>query len=70
MLTECADTTEREDTPTLERDPIDRPKANAADVAAEHFPDLPIEAIAWEISHRRQRSAGGTKYDPATGKIR
>ncbi|WP_227380624.1 SprT family zinc-dependent metalloprotease [Haladaptatus halobius] len=68
-LTECADTTKRDNTPTTERALLDRTKAHAADVAAEHFPDLPIEAIAWEVSHRRQRSAGATKYDPSNGEI-
>ncbi|WP_435159829.1 SprT-like domain-containing protein [Haladaptatus sp. DFWS20] len=68
-LTECADTTERDDTPTPECDLLNRAKAHAADVAVEHFPDLPIDEIVWEVSHRRQRSAGATKYDPANGEI-
>jgi hypothetical protein len=69
-LTECAGApTERDDTPTTERDLLDGAQAHAADVAAAHFPDLPVEAIEWEVSHRRQRSAGATKYDPATGEI-
>ncbi|GAA0253524.1 hypothetical protein ACFFQF_33890 [Haladaptatus pallidirubidus] len=60
---------DRDNTPTTERNLLDRAQEHAADVAAEHFPDLPVEAIAWEVSHRRQRSAGATKYDPATGEI-
>lgn len=69
-LSECAETTDREDdTPTTERGLLDRAQVHAADVAAENFPDLPIEAIAWEVSQRRQRSAGATKYDPTTGEI-
>ncbi|WP_231188317.1 SprT-like domain-containing protein [Haladaptatus sp. DYF46] len=70
-LTECADgSTEREDdTPTTERALLDRAQAHAADVAAEHFPDLPIEAIGWDVSHRAKRRAGVTKYDPDTDEI-
>ena len=44
-LTECAETTERADTPTTERALFDRAKAHAADVAAEYFPDQSVEAI-------------------------
>ncbi len=58
--TECAD-----DTPTTERNLLDRAQAHAADVAAAHFSDLPIDAIAWEVSQRRQRSAGATNNDLA-----
>jgi SprT-like protein len=68
-LTECSETAERADTPTTERDLLDRAQAHAADVAAAHLPDLPVEAIEWEVSHRRKRSAGATKYDPANGEI-
>ena len=57
------------DTPTTERDLLDRAQQHAVDVAAEHFPDLPVETFTWEVSHRRQRSAGATRYDPATGEI-
>jgi hypothetical protein len=46
-LTECADTTERDDTPTTDRALLDRAQAYAANVAAEHFLGLPIDAIAW-----------------------
>ncbi|WP_231188849.1 SprT-like domain-containing protein, partial [Haladaptatus sp. DYF46] len=68
-LTECANAAERADTLTTERGLLDRAQQHAADVAAAHFPNLPIEAVAWEISTQRQRSAGATKYDPANGEI-
>jgi SprT-like protein len=48
---------------------LDRAQEHATNVAAEHFPDLPIEAIDWEVSHRAQRQAGVTKYDPTTEAI-
>ncbi len=48
---------------------LDRAQAHATNVAAEHFPDLPIETIEWEVSHRAQRQAGVTKYDPVTEAI-
>ncbi|WP_433634728.1 SprT-like domain-containing protein [Halomicrococcus sp. NG-SE-24] len=41
-------------------------RTHAAAVAAEHFPEFPVEAIDWEISERAQRQAGVTEYDPAT----
>ncbi|WP_231188295.1 hypothetical protein [Haladaptatus sp. DYF46] len=69
-LTECADTPDEDgNQPTTERDLLDRAQAHAADVAAEHFPDLPIEAIAWDVSHRAKRQAGVTKYDLDTDVI-
>jgi SprT-like protein len=70
-LTECTETpTEREDnTPTTERELLHRVQRHVVDVAAEHFPNLPIDAIGWEVSHQRQRSAGATKYDPITDNI-
>ncbi|WP_227379543.1 SprT-like domain-containing protein [Haladaptatus halobius] len=71
-LTECAaGSTEREDdTPTTERDLLDRAQAHAAErLAAEHFPSLPVDVIDWTVSHCVQRTAGATKYNPATDKI-
>ncbi|WP_227380446.1 hypothetical protein [Haladaptatus halobius] len=69
-LTECADTTsDTDDTPTTERDLLDRGQAHAADVAAEHFPDLPVDTIEWDVSHRAKRQAGVTKDEPATDAI-
>ncbi|WP_266080773.1 hypothetical protein [Haladaptatus caseinilyticus] len=47
-----------DDAPTTERGLFDRAQAHAADVAAAHFPNLPVEAIEWEVFHRRQRSTG------------
>ncbi|WP_231189214.1 hypothetical protein [Haladaptatus sp. DYF46] len=48
---------------------LDRAQQHATNVAAEHFPDLPVEAIDWEISHQAQRQAGVTRYDPATEEV-
>jgi SprT-like protein len=69
-LSESGDTpTEREDTPTTDRDLLDCAQQHAADVAAEHFPSLPVEAIKWVISTHAKRTAGATKYDPVTDEI-
>ncbi|WP_227380388.1 hypothetical protein [Haladaptatus halobius] len=66
----AAGSTERtDDTPMTERDLLDRAQAHTADVAAAHFPDLPVDAIEWDVSHRAKRQAGVTKYDPATTTI-
>ncbi|WP_227378829.1 hypothetical protein [Haladaptatus halobius] len=32
----------------------------------EYFLNFPVEAVDWEVSHRVQRQAGATKYDPET----
>ncbi|WP_227778044.1 hypothetical protein [Haladaptatus pallidirubidus] len=57
-LTECAaGSTERDNAPTTERNLLDRAQAHSADVAAEHFPSLPAEAIEWEVSHRAKQQA-------------
>ncbi|MFC7225649.1 SprT-like domain-containing protein [Halalkalicoccus sp. GCM10025322] len=37
--------------------------AHANAVAAEYFPELPVDAIGWETSTRMQRSAGRAIYD-------
>ncbi|WP_122089735.1 SprT family zinc-dependent metalloprotease [Halalkalicoccus subterraneus] len=42
---------------------------HASEVAAEHFPELPIEAIDWETSTRMQRSAGVAIYDQQSEQI-
>ncbi|WP_435158855.1 SprT-like domain-containing protein [Haladaptatus sp. DFWS20] len=67
-LTESAKpaTDDTSETPT---DLLDRAQQHATNVAAEHFPELPIRAIEWEVSHRAQRQAGVTKYDPTTEAI-
>ncbi|SIR99043.1 SprT-like family protein [Haladaptatus litoreus] len=67
-LTERTDTTTN-DTPETPTALLDRAKQHATNVAAEHFPDLPVETIDWEVSHRAQRQAGVTKYDPTTEAI-
>ncbi|WP_433634426.1 hypothetical protein [Halomicrococcus sp. NG-SE-24] len=43
---------------------LDRARTHAVDVAREHFPEFPVEAIDWEISEWAQRQAGVTEYDP------
>ncbi|SIR99083.1 hypothetical protein SAMN05421858_5043, partial [Haladaptatus litoreus] len=42
---------------------LDRAQQHATNVATEHFPELPVEAIDWEVSHRAQRQAGVTKIE-------
>ena len=46
-----------------------RAAAHASNVAAEHFPELPIEAITWETSTRMERSTGKALYDRASEEI-
>jgi SprT-like protein len=67
-LTESSNAT-TDDTPETPTALLDRAQQHATNVAAEHFPDLPVETIGWEVSHRAQRQAGVTKYDPATEAI-
>ncbi|MCO8256785.1 SprT-like domain-containing protein [Haladaptatus sp. AB618] len=67
-LTESAKT-ETNDSPETPTALLDRARQHATNVAAEHFPDLPAETIGWEVSHRAQRQAGVTKYDPTTEAI-
>ena len=43
----------------------ERAAAHAMTVATEHFPELPVEAIAWETSTRMERSSGKAIYDSA-----
>ncbi|WP_458188880.1 hypothetical protein [Haladaptatus sp. NG-WS-4] len=62
-LMQSADTT-TDNTPETPTALLDRAQQHAMNVATEHFTDLPIEAIDWEVSHRAQRQAGVTKYDP------
>jgi len=67
-LTESVDAA-TDDTPETPTALLDRAQQHATNVATEHFPSLPVKAIDWEISHRAQRQAGVTKYDPATEAI-
>ena len=57
------------DGPETEQALRERAAAHACDVAAEHFPELPVEAITWETSTRMERSAGKAIYDRASEKI-
>lgn len=41
---------------------IERAEEYAAEVASEHFPDLPLESVEWEVSTRAKQAAGRTKY--------
>ncbi|MCO8245428.1 hypothetical protein [Haladaptatus sp. AB643] len=51
-LTESANTA-TDETPETPTALLDRAQQHATTVAAEHFPDLPVETIDWEVSHRR-----------------
>ncbi len=44
-------------------------RAHSGEVAAENFPELPVEAINWETSTRMQRSAGVAIYDQQSEQI-
>ena len=65
---DAPDQTERAD-PQTEHALCERAAAHAATVAAEHFPELPVEAIMWETSTRMKRSAGTAIYDRASEEI-
>jgi hypothetical protein len=67
-LTESADAA-TDDTPETPTALLDRAQQHAMNVAAEHFPEPPVDTNEWEVSHRAQRQAGVTKYDPATKTI-
>ncbi len=56
-LTESADAP-TDDTPETPTALLDRAQQHARNVATEHFPELPVETIDWEVSHRAQRQAG------------
>ena len=43
--------------------------SHAGDIAAEHFPTLPVEAITWELSTRMERTAGKAIYDRTNEEI-
>ena len=55
--------------PDTQSEFIERAREYAADVAAEHFPELSLETVEWEVSTRAERRAGLTHYDRATGDI-
>lgn len=38
-----------------------------AEVADEHFPDLPVETVEWEVSTRMERAAGRTIHERGGG---
>ncbi|KZN23120.1 hypothetical protein A4G99_16615 [Haladaptatus sp. R4] len=61
MLTEsAAGSTERDNVPTIGRDLLNQAQTHVADVGAAHFPDLPTDAIMWEMSPRAKRQADVT----------
>jgi hypothetical protein len=65
-LTDSIDDCDTSDSePTTQAALLDRARTHA-DVAREHFPEFPVEAIDWEVSERAQRQAGVTEYDPDT----
>lgn len=45
-------------------------KQYGKEVATEHFPELPIDEIEWEVSKRRKRSAGALRSNKATGEMK
>lgn len=55
--------------PETEADLRKRAAAHAADVAAEHLPELPVESITWETSTQMQRTAGKAGYNRKTEEI-
>jgi SprT-like protein len=57
------------DRPATEQTLRERVAAHAGNVAAEHFPELPIEAITWETSTRMERSAGKALYNRESEEI-
>ncbi|WP_266082570.1 hypothetical protein [Haladaptatus caseinilyticus] len=58
MLSESTDATD--DTPETPMAILDRARQHTADVATEHFPELPIEVIEWTVS---PRTMNGRKDD-------
>jgi SprT-like protein len=68
MLTESAKAAS-DDTPETPTALLNRAQQHATNVATEYFPDLPVETINWEVSHRAQRQVGVTRYDLATDEI-
>jgi SprT-like protein len=66
---DAPDQTGEADDPQTEHALRERAAAHVATVAAEHFPELLVEAIAWETSTRMERSAGKAIYDPASEEI-
>lgn len=53
----------KEDHPETKATLCERAAAHADEVAAEHFPELPVATIDWETSTRMQRSAGVAIYE-------
>jgi hypothetical protein len=66
-LTESANAA-TDDTPETPTALLDRAQQHATNVATEHFPDLPVDTIDWEVSHRAQRQAGDTKFQFTSNK--
>jgi SprT-like protein len=58
-----------DDEPQTKQALCERAAAHAADVAGEHFPELPVERITWETSTRLQRSAGMAIYEHQSKEI-
>jgi SprT-like protein len=55
--------------PDTKAELVERAREYAVEVAAEHFPELPVETVDWEVSTRAERRAGVTEHDPTTGDI-
>ena len=50
--------------PQTEHALCEQAAVHAATVAAEHFPELPVEAITWETLSRTKHSAEKAIYNP------
>jgi SprT-like protein len=57
------------DDPETQAEFIERAEEYAAEVASEHFPQLAVETVEWEVSTRAERAAGRAKHNRATGDI-
>lgn len=67
-LADAADRTTKTngfDEPETQSEFIEQAEEYAAEVAAEHFPDLPVETVEWEVSTRMERAAGRTIHKRA-----
>lgn len=60
---DATDGLREKDDPETKQALCERAVSHAAAVAAEHFPELPVEAITWETSTRMKRSAGKAIYN-------
>ncbi|WP_266080596.1 hypothetical protein [Haladaptatus caseinilyticus] len=62
-LTESTNT-ETDDTPETPTALLDQARQHATNVATEHFPELPVNAIDWEVSRRAKGKQGPGNMTP------